>query len=78
MTLFNKKMRSENLPELQTGIGINVGDAIVGNIGSTTRTKYGIVGAAVNSTQRIQAEAKGGEVIISGSVYGFLKKDLKI
>jgi len=78
MTLFNKEMKSENLPELQTGIGINVGDAIVGNIGSATRAKYGIVGAAVNITQRIQAEAKGGEVIISESVYGFLKKDLKI
>jgi len=78
MTLFNKEMRSENLPELQTGIGINVGDAIVGNIGSATRTKYGIVGAAVNITQRIQAEAKGGEVIISDSAYGFLKNDLKI
>jgi len=52
MTLFNKEMRSENLPESETGIGINVGDAIVGNIGSTTRTKYCIVGAAVNSTQK--------------------------
>jgi class 3 adenylate cyclase len=78
MTLFNKEMKSENLPELQTGIGINVGDAVVGNIGSTTRAKYGIVGAAVNITQRIQAEAKGGEVIISESAYGLLKKDLKI
>ena len=55
-----------------------MGDAIVGNIGSATRTKYGIVGAAVNITQRIQAEAKGGEVIISDSAYGFLKNDLKI
>jgi adenylate cyclase len=78
MTLFNEEMKSKHLPELQTGIGINVGDAVVGNIGSATRTKYGIVGSAVNITQRIQAEAKGGEVIISDSAYGFLKNDLKI
>ena len=78
MTLFNKEMKSENLPELHTGIGINMGDAVVGNIGSETRAKYGIVGSAVNITQRIQAEAKGGEVIISDSVYGLMKKDLKI
>ncbi len=78
MTLFNKEMKSENLPELHTGIGINMGDAVVGNIGSTTRAKYGIVGSAVNITQRIQAEAKGGEVIISDSVYDLVKKDLKI
>ncbi len=78
MTLFNKEMKLENLPELQTGIGINVGEVVVGNIGSSTRAKYGIVGSAVNITQRIQAEAKGGEVIISDSAYGFLKNDLKI
>ena len=78
MTLFNKEMKSENLPELHTGIGINMGDAVVGNIGSATRAKYGIVGSAVNITQRIQAEAKGGEVIISDSAYGFLKNDLRI
>jgi adenylate cyclase len=78
MKLFNKEMKSENLPELHTGIGINMGDAVVGNIGSATRAKYGIVGSAVNITQRIQAEAKGGEVIISDSAYGFLKNDLRI
>ncbi|MBW2490869.1 MAG: adenylate/guanylate cyclase domain-containing protein, partial [Deltaproteobacteria bacterium] len=78
MTLFNKEMKSRNLPELHTGIGINVGDAVVGNIGSATRAKYGIVGSAVNITQRIQAEAKGEEVILSDSAYGFLKNDLKI
>ncbi len=78
MTLFNKEMKSENLPELHTGIGINMGDAVVGNIGSSTRAKYGIVGSAVNITQRIQAEAKGGEVVISDSAYGFFKNDLRI
>jgi len=78
MKRFNTEMKSKRLPELQTGIGINVGDAIVGNIGSATRAKYGIVGSAVNITHRIQAEAKGGEVIISDSAYGFLEKELKI
>ncbi len=78
MKLFNSEMKIKNLPELQIGIGVNVGDVIVGNIGSEIRAKYGIVGAAVNITQRIQAEAKGGEVIISDSAYGFLKNDLRI
>jgi adenylate cyclase len=78
MALFNEEMKSKHLPELQTGIGVNVGEVVVGNIGSTTRAKYGIVGSAVNITHRIQAEAKGGEVILSDSAYGFLKKDLRI
>jgi len=78
MELFNAEMKIENLPELQIGIGVNVGDVIVGNIGSEIRAKYGIVGSAVNITQRIQAEAKGREVIISDSAHSLVKKDLKI
>ena len=78
MTLFNEEMKSKYLPELKTGIGINVGDTVVGNIGSATRAKYGIVGSAVNITHRIQSEAKGGDVIISDSAYRRLKNELRI
>jgi adenylate cyclase len=77
MEPFNSEMKIKNLPELQIGIGVNVGEVIVGNIGSEIRAKYGIVGSAVNITQRIQAEAKGREVIISDSAYSLVKKDLK-
>jgi len=78
MVLFNTEMKAENLPELQTGIGVNVGEVVVGNIGSATRAKYGIVGSAVNITNRIQSEAKGGEVIISNPVYDYMNNHLKI
>jgi class 3 adenylate cyclase len=78
MECFNTEMRAANLPELQTGVGINVGEVVVGNIGSETRAKYGIVGAAVNITHRIQAEARGGEVVISDSVYGYVNNNLKV
>lgn len=78
MERFNAEMKTKNLPEMQIGIGVNVGEVIVGNIGSEIRAKYGIVGSAVNITQRIQNEAKGREVIISDSAYALVKKDLKI
>jgi class 3 adenylate cyclase len=78
MAVFNTEMKAENLPELQTGIGVNLGQVVVGNIGSATRAKYGIVGSAVNITHRIQSEAKGGDVIISNSVYETMKNNLKI
>lgn len=78
MKNFNTEMRAANLPELQTGVGVNVGDVVVGNIGSQTRAKYGIVGAAVNITHRIQAEAQGGDVVISDSVYGHIKNNIKV
>jgi class 3 adenylate cyclase len=55
-------------PALQMGIGLHTGEVVVGNIGSESRAKYGIVGAAVNLTHRIQGQARGGEVVVSEAV----------
>jgi class 3 adenylate cyclase len=60
------------LPSLQLAIGVHAGEVVVGNIGSKTRAKYGIVGAPVNVTHRIQAEAQGGEVVMSEEAYRVL------
>jgi adenylate cyclase len=49
------------------GIGINTGDAVVGNIGSSKRTKYGIVGRNVNLTARIESYTVGGQIMVSES-----------
>jgi class 3 adenylate cyclase len=66
---FNSEMKRQQLPELEMGIGLNVGQVVVGNIGSETRAKYGIVGSAVNATERIQGVARGGEVALSDSIF---------
>jgi len=78
MKRFNEEMKAERLPEFKMGIGINVGDAVVGNIGSELRAKYGIVGQAVNITNRIQAESRGGQILVSESVYRYLEQDLRV
>ena len=57
------------LPELQMGIGINSGQLIVGDIGSEKRKKYGAVGIPINLAFRVQAEAEGGEVLVSPAVF---------
>jgi class 3 adenylate cyclase len=51
------------------GIGLHAGEVVVGNIGSESRAKYGIIGSAVNLTHRIQGQAQGGEVMISEMVF---------
>jgi adenylate cyclase len=56
-------------PSLGMGIGLHAGKVVVGNIGSETRAKYGIIGADVNLTNRIQGQARQGEVVISTSVF---------
>jgi adenylate cyclase len=64
----------EGLPSFAMGVGIHTGEVVVGNIGSEKRAKYGIVGSAVNETDRIQAHAQGGTIMISGQTYGLLSE----
>ena len=65
---FNAESRQRGLPELSMGIGLHVGSVVAGNIGSTERVKYGVVGPAVNLVARIQALTIGGEVLLSDAI----------
>jgi adenylate cyclase len=78
MKQFNLRMKTRDLPDFQMGIGINAGAVVVGNIGSEQRAKYGIVGSAVNLTSRIQAKARGGQILLSEAVYGYLNHELRV
>jgi len=75
---FNRSRSKAGLPELKTGIGLHFGRVVVGNIGSRSRTKYGIVGAAVNMTQRLQSTAGGGRIVASTPIKAVLGDQLSI
>jgi adenylate cyclase len=55
-------------PEIEMGIALHTGEVVVGNIGSTKRSKYGVVGQAVNLTARIESFTVGGQVLVSPTV----------
>jgi class 3 adenylate cyclase len=65
MQAVNALNRQSGLPELATGIGLNTGEVIVGNIGSEQRAKYGVVGHNVNFASRVESYTNGGQVLVS-------------
>jgi adenylate cyclase len=65
----NALLRQEGLPDIEMGIGIHTGDVVVGNIGSAQRTKYGVVGSAVNLTGRIESYTMGSQILVSPTTY---------
>jgi class 3 adenylate cyclase len=69
MAEINAQNEVDGLPHLEMGIGINTGQVVVGNIGSEKRTKYGIVGSAVNFTGRIESYSLGDQILISESTF---------
>jgi|UPI00036E60F5 class 3 adenylate cyclase len=62
---INRWNRQHGFPEITMGIGIHSGSVIVGNIGSEKRSKYGVVGKAINLTSRIESRTVGGQVLVS-------------
>ena len=69
MESVNVLLRQEGLSEIEMGIGIHTGDVVVGNIGSAQRTKYGVVGSAVNLTGRIESYTTGSQILVSPTTY---------
>jgi adenylate cyclase len=75
---FIRENIAAGLPEVAMGIGIHTGEVIVGNIGTESRAKYGIVGSDVNLTDRIQATASAGKVVISERTFDIICERLNV
>lgn len=69
MAELNVEFHSKGLPPIQIGIGINSGEAIIGNMGSDQRFDYTAIGDAVNVAARLESgtKAAGVDVLIGFS-----------
>jgi adenylate cyclase len=68
MQAVNRHNAFMGWPEISMGIGLHTGEAVVGNLGSTKRSKYGVVGRTVNLTARVESYTIGGQVLVSPSL----------
>ena len=65
MEAVNRWNAERGYEPLAMGIGINTDMMILGNLGSEKRTKYGVLGAAVNLAGRIESYTIGGQILLS-------------
>ncbi len=57
---------------LSMGIGVAQGFATIGAIGFEGRRDYGVIGNVTNLAARLCAEARGGQILVSQRVHGFV------
>jgi adenylate cyclase len=67
---LNDSFRSEGWPPYETRFGLHVGDAVVGNVGSSERMNYTALGATINLAARLEGLNKnyGTQVLASAAV----------
>jgi adenylate cyclase len=67
LAAFNEEQRGAFLPEIMIGIGVASGDVVAGNVGSSAKLEYTVIGDAVNVAARLQDLTKelGESVLIS-------------
>ena len=74
---FNDKIVAEGRPPIGMGAGINTGLGYIGEMGSSARHSYDILGDAVSTAARIESKCKeyGCLLLVGGDTYKHTKSD---
>ena len=62
MSDLTSELEKEGLPAVAIGIGINTGEAVIGNMGSESRFDFTAIGDSVNMASRMESATKERKV----------------
>ncbi len=79
LDVINMEFQKKGFPEIDIGIGLNTGYAVVGNMGTDTRFDYTAIGDSVNLASRLEGTNKffGTRIIVSEFTYLKVKDNFK-
>jgi PAS domain S-box-containing protein len=76
MAAYHRELDSE--ARLSFGVGINVGEAVVGNVGTAELMNYTAIGDSVNLAKGLQENAEARQILLSQSAYESVREHVQV